>query len=833
MRKFLLFILVFVQTTYSQEYLKMIEDGSFKVSEIQEKAKTYFSVNGTGKGSGYKQYKRWEDRAIIFQDEEGYLITKKDIVTNIKDYNQAQNISLLKSNYGYRTTSETGLWESMGPDYYEQTSGFSPGVGRITSLVIPEDDENTLIVGSPSGGVWKSEDAGGSWNCISDDFFDMNVFSLTIDPQDSTTYYWGATIGAVYVSYDSGDSWQEHSDIGAGDVVRLLLNPNDSNIMFAATWRNGLHKTTDGGTNWEQITDDTFGYDFEYHPSDPNIIYAAGNGFHVSYDGGTTWNTSTEFESSPKLIAVTPAAPNVVYVVEMSTEIDGFGKLYKSIDSGNTFDVINEDGINYLGFNILGADTRSQAPRDMGITISTTDPNEVHLAGINTWRSLDGGETFTCSAHWLINNARRNDVGYVHSDVDDIYHINDKLYVVSDGGVFVAEDPAGDITFEYFTDLTTGMGIQQVKRMGISKTDPVKIVAGSQDNGSMAYVDNIWKSFYGNDGMDCFFDPEDQSIIYSSYQRGNFIKSSNGDTSSVVSKPESVGHWSTPFFGDENEGGVIYCAFTSVYKSSDYGVTWEAISEILDGSNMQQGAVSPSNNNYIAATSGSNLYLTTDGGTSWNNLSPTLSQISSIDFHPNEDETIAISVVDSEKVFITYDAGQNWEVVNTGLPSDFKAMKVAWEDNDKHGLYLGMSYGVYYISDELTEWQAFSNLLPNSIVNDLDVNDVDGYLYAGTWGRGVWRTPLYGSSLLSNELFVLEDQTTVYPNPTSDYLTIHFEETARAELRLFDASGNLKYVFKNKELKEYVFDVSKLDEGIYFLRINSELGELTKKIIVE
>ena len=135
----------------------------------------------------------------------------------------------------------------------------------------------------------------------------------------------------------------------------------------------------------------------------------------------------------------------------------------------------------------------------MGITVSPTDADEVHIAGINSWRSTDGGTSFSITSQWIPGVAASENIGYCHADIDDIEFVGNNLYVVSDGGIFVAENST-NVNSNYSRDLTTGMGIRQFYLMGISQTDPVIISAGSQDNGASIYrADGVWYDWLGAD----------------------------------------------------------------------------------------------------------------------------------------------------------------------------------------------------------------------------------------------------------------------------------------------------------------------------------------------
>ena len=135
----------------SQDYLEMMNSEEFTVQEIQNTAQAYFETKGTGRGTGYKSFKRWEYNAIRMQDENGFLKPSSFYYDELERYN-----SEINNSSRINRTSLVSNWEELGPAYWNQTSGWNPGVGRITSIAIDANNANHIIVGSPGGGVWKT-----------------------------------------------------------------------------------------------------------------------------------------------------------------------------------------------------------------------------------------------------------------------------------------------------------------------------------------------------------------------------------------------------------------------------------------------------------------------------------------------------------------------------------------------------------------------------------------------------------------------------------------------------------------------------------------------------
>ncbi|TAJ13849.1 T9SS C-terminal target domain-containing protein [Marinilabiliaceae bacterium JC017] len=825
----LLFTTLVCSLGLAQEYKEMINSGSYTLKEIQESAENYFTTRGKGKGTGYKQYKRWEYNALRMQDDQGRL---NDEHSYIKELNRLNN-DINKS--GLKSTQVTGNWKPIGPINYTASSGYSPGVGRITSIAVDKANHNNMIVGSETGGVWKTTDKGKTWVPLCDNFSNMKVYSLALDPTNSDTYYWGSDKGIIYKSTNAGASWiQLASAGGRGAVNRILIDPTNPSKMFATCEYSGIYKSVNGGNKWIKVTEDNRGIDVEFKPGDYNTIYATGSGFHKSTDGGNTWTTiNGTFNSDFKLIGVTPADASVVYVVEANGGL--FGGFYVSNNSGTSFTKKYHPRKNYFGYSTQADDKHGQAPRDMAIAVSPTNKNEVHIAGILTFRSINGGDTFKATSDWIPYNARYANIGYCHADVDDMVFYGNDLYVVSDGGVFIC-DHSTSVDPYYYRDLTFGMGIHQFYRIGISQTNPVVISGGAQDNGTSAFINGSWKNWIGADGMESFVDKNNPNIMYGTIQFGMLIKTENGANTNYAITPrdenysELSGNWVTPFEQDPIKKDRIYAGYNQVYKSDDGGESWEAISQKFP-ENLDHVKIAPSNNKIMYAAHGYDLYKTSTGSGTWDKITGFSGYINYIAINPNDPNIVAIATTSYDKVYITTDGGNTWQTKNSGLP-EFSALSLAWDKND-NGLYLGMNYGVYYINDNLSSWQLYNNLLPNVMINELEINYADNQLYAATYGRGVWRTPLYKDPALStNEVNATAD-IVVFPNPATSVITIQGKQLGEnTEVRLFDINGRLVYYKTETDLNNHTITTDTFDRGVYFLRINSSKGVYTEKIVI-
>ena len=811
-----------IQNNHAQEYLKMMESETYTVQEIIDNGEAYFAERDQGKGSGYVQFKRWEYNAKRLMNEAGYLPKTEAVLAEIENYNAYLNTS------SATRQSLTDNWEELGPQDWNATTSWNPGVGRITGIAIDQNNSDHMIVGANTGGVWKTIDGGDNWMPLGDYFSNLRVYSVTIHPANSNHYFFGSTNGLIYHSLDAGATWNLLGDMGSSSVNKILVHPTDPSIIFATSQNGGIRKSSDGGLNWVAAVTDSQGYDIEFKPNNPNVVYATGTNFHVSYNGGESFSTNVTFENAPKMIGVSPSDENVIYVLEASG--GSFGGIYKSVNAGFTFSELDHEGRNYFGYDTAGFDSGGQAPRDMDIAVNPEDANEVHIAGVLTWKSTDGGENFYCTSDWVPGNAENANIGYCHADVDLLLFNGTTLFAGTDGGIFKAEDTA-NVTAEYYEDLTAGLGIRQLYKIGITQTPEVIITAGSQDNGSSFYSEaEGWKDWIGADGMEGFIDKDNSSKMFGMIQFGGVYRTFNGgQTTSGISIP-SQGNWVTPFEQDPMLTDVIYIGLNRVYKSVASGNNWTAISQELGG-NLDQLKIANSNNLVIYTSRGGLLFKTVDGGaTDWFQLPSPGGSINSIAIHPTNPEKIAVATTSNSKVFVSEDGGLSWLNYKFNLPG-FSALALVWDNNGEDGLYLGMDYGIFYIDNTLNEWQPYSTNLPNVIINELEINSADGKIYAGTYGRGLWASP-YMPHLLNTTSLLNDTDVEIFPNPVKNSVTINFRKGAEADFRIYDQLGKLVRYQPNVYISQpHSIDISELNSGIYFIRINSDIGTITKRLI--
>ncbi|PLX00880.1 MAG: glycosyl hydrolase [Marinilabiliales bacterium] len=715
----------------------MMQDPAVNFYDVQREANAYFETIGTGKGTMYKIYKRWEYMNFDRTFPTGERPRQDHLWNEMKKFNAI---------HPPRSGRESN-WEEIGPRVWQENTGhWNPGIGRINVVAVDPNDPNTIYIGAPSGGCWKTTNEGETWEVLTDHLPVMGVSAIAIDYTDTDVIYIGTgdrdaadnySIG-VLKSTDGGQNWEttgmQHSIYQNLTVEKLLIHPDDPNIIYCAV-NNGLYRSYDGADSWEEILSGHID-DIEFKPGDPSTIYALTKKFYKSTDGGDSFTQITAglpANNGRAQIAVTNAEPDYVYFMCAGT--DGlFGGVYRSTNSGDSFE-LRADSPQMLGYSPTGNDNSSQSSYDLGLAVSHLNPEEVHLLGIITWRSLDGGVNWVATTEW---NFQNDPIGYTHCDMHWAHFEGGTLYVGSDGLVCKSEDSGNT-----WVDMTTGIGIRQFYRIGGSKNHPYKLIGGSQDNGTSVYTTDYWHEWLGADGMECLVDYSNENIVYGTIQFGNFYKSSNGGMNTVNINQPGSGDWVTPFVIHPTNPQTIFVGTNNGIRKTTNGMqSWTTISDFSN--TVRQMAISESNPDYIFASWGSTIKRTKDGGDSWSDVSDDLpaNAISYIAVHPSNPELIAVSLSgydEGEKIYISEDAGDTWTNYSLNLPN-IPANCLAFYDDPAESLYVGMDVGVYYIDNTLDEYETFWEGLPNVIVNELEINYQINKIRAATFGRGLWES---------------------------------------------------------------------------------------------
>jgi len=792
MKQFTLFSLLIFSliinsfSSNAQQWVEMMKDPNANFYETQAAFHAYWQNRPYERGKGYKQFKRWEQKMAPRVYPTGDVKMASNTYKNYKQWEDERAAAGIPK-------STNGTWTIVGPTG-KPTNG---GAGRVNFVRFDPTNSNTMWIGTPDGGLWKSTNGGTSWTTNTDQLTIIGCSDVAIDPTNTSVMYLatGDNDGSdtyssgVLKSTDGGATWNTTGlnwTASQGRTIgRLLIHPTNPQILMAFTSA-GIFRTTNGGTSWTNPTGTFACSDGEFKPGDPTTVYACGTSFKRSTDGGVTWTAvTTGLSGIGRLaMAVTEADPAYVYLLAARASDNGFLGLVRSTNSGAAFTtrMASTSSNNILGWD-NGADSGGQGWYDLAIAVSPTNAETVLTGGINIWKSTNGGTNFTKTSVWTASNST-----YVHADIHDLAFIpgnGTTILTGCDGGVFKSTN-----TGTAWTDLSSNLQIAQQYRISISTSNANLVLAGHQDNGSNLTTNGTtWAQKVGGDGMDCYVDRTTNTNMIASLYYGDYYRSTNGGTSfSDITDPTADGseEWVSAIHQDPTTSAIAYAGGRPrLYKCNNIwgSVSWTALGTPSGSGNITEFAIAPSNNQVIyTLKSGTNAVAkSTNGGTSFTAVStglptnaiPTWIAVSNTD--PNVAFVTYSGYVATAKIYKTTNGGTSWTNLSTGLPNVPVNCVVYHNGNSAgDGIYIGTDVGVYYRDNSMTTWVDFSAGLPNCSVTDLEIYYATGRLKAGTFGRGTWESDLYSNvptlpvaSFTANNQVVCAGQSVQFTNTST------------------------------------------------------------------
>jgi photosystem II stability/assembly factor-like uncharacterized protein len=676
-------------------------------------------------------------------------------------------------------------WRSIGP----LRGGRSKAVTGVAS------QPNVLYIGVCNGGVWKTEDYGRTWFPIFDNEPTGSIGALAVAPSDPNVIYAGSGEGlhrpdlsvgdGIYKSTDAGKTWTHLGLRDGQQIPRIAVDPHNPDRLFVAVLghpygpneERGVYRSEDGGKTFEKVfykDENTGASDVAIDPSNPDIVYAAlwearegpwenaawagtGGGIYKSTDGGRNWRQlllglGDVIQAN---IAIAPSNPRRLYASVANEKGTG---IYRSDDAGENWTRITDDP--RPATRIGGGDVSVPA-------VDPKDPDTVYSTSIVTWKSTDGGKTWTA-----LRGAPGGDdyqrmwINPEHPDI---------LLIAGDQGAIVTVN--GGKTWSSWYNQPTA----QMYHVNTDNAFPYRVCSGQQESGSACVASR------GNDGAITFRDwhpvgaeeygyavpdPLNPDLVYggkiSRYDRRT------GQVENVSPEPLRSRDFrvvrTAPIVFSPKDPHLLYFASNTLWVTADGGRAWKKISPDLTrktweipasvGKYSKSPTAQPTDRGVIYAVAPSPLdtariwagtddgliQTTADGGATWHNVTPPQlvpwAKVSILDAG-HFDALTAYAAINTIRlddmhphILRTHDGGKTWTEIVTGLPDD-APVDVVREDPLRKGLlFAGTERAVYVSFDDGGHWQSLRLNMPATSVRDLAIKDDD--LVAGTHGRGFW-----------------------------------------------------------------------------------------------
>ena len=518
----------------------------------------------------------------------------------------SQEITAQRKKKNTKTTSkEVSLdafkFRNVGPAFLS---------GRISDIVTHPDNENVWYVAVGSGGVWKTENAGTTWNPIFDDQSTYSTGCISLDPSNPSTVWVGSgeNVGGRHVAYgdgvykstDDGKSWNNMGLKNSEHISEIIVHPTNSDIVWVASqgplWskggERGLFKTVNGGTTWKQVLGNkewTGVTDIMLDPRDSNVLYAAtwdrhrtvaalmgggpGTAIYRSDDGGNNWkkleNGLPKSNMGKIGITISPQQPDVIYAaIELDRKQGG---VYRSSNRGESWTKMS---------NTVSGGTGPHYYQEL--YASPHEFDRLYLMNVRVLTSGDGGKTFNQLPE---RNKHSDNHAIVFKDDDPNY-----IMLGTDAGIYESFDNAK--TWRYIKNLP----LTQFYKVAVNNAEPFyHIFGGTQDNGSAGgpsasderegIANKHWYKTLFADGHQSATDPVYNNIVYAETQQGGLhrVDLTTGEQVSIQpqarkGEPHERFNWDAPILVSPHNPSRLYFASYRVWKSESRGDDWIPIS---------------------------------------------------------------------------------------------------------------------------------------------------------------------------------------------------------------------------------------------------------------
>jgi photosystem II stability/assembly factor-like uncharacterized protein len=683
-------------------------------------------------------------------------------------------------------------WQRLGPKFVG---------GRIEAIDAPRGRPEIIYVGVGAGGVWKTSNAGLTFDPIFEHESTFAIGALAVSQSDPETVWVGTGEAhlsgtsysgtGVFKSTDGGATWKNMGLENTAHIGKVVIDPSDADIVYVAAMgsmngkagERGIYKTTDGGETWRRVLfagDEVSLVDLVLDPTDNTRLLAAAwdrrrgrdsgqeSGVFRSADAGESWERLhgglLETEVGRVAVDASASEPGVFYALMVDHSPEGGGRqgvggiLYRSDDGGDTWHRTHEDYLpTYVGWDFCD------------VRVSPDNADEVYIGGFRLIVSRDGGKTFANGGETVLRLHPHRGTG-MHLDMHDIWidpENPERVLLGNDGGIYVSWDRAR--TWLHLNNLP----IAEFYRVHLDEGEPFRIWAGTQDNASLVGPSTArfanaepdeWEQVFldrwaGGDGFSTFPDPNDPTLIYYTQQQGNMKRARMGELEAekrirpVAEEGQSELRWAwdTPFFASTHAGPTrLYAAAQRVFVSDDLGDSWVAISPDLGAGPLLALSESALDSRRLVAGLGrGELHFTEDGGENWRLAAERLPEKTIRDVvtsvHDADRVYVTLSGVrdddDTSYVYVTHDFGRTWEAISGNLPGE-PVNTIAEDPITDDLLFVGTDLGVYASTNGGVDWVSLSSTLPTAPVVDLAVHGRSGKLVAVTHGLSAFLLPI-------------------------------------------------------------------------------------------
>jgi photosystem II stability/assembly factor-like uncharacterized protein len=679
-------------------------------------------------------------------------------------------------------------WRAIGPFRGGRTKAAAGAPAR----------PGLFYVGAVNGGVWRTDDYGRTWTPIFDDQPTASVGAIAVAPSNPDVIYVGSGEGlqrpdlstgdGIYKSMDGGRTWKHLGLRDGQQIPQITVDPKDPNRLFVAVLghpyganeQRGIFRSTDGGETFQRVLykdADTGGADVLIDPSDPRVVYATlwearqapwedgefsgpGSGLYKSTDGGTTWKPLTrglpdfERDGLGRIgLGIAPSRPSRLFAT-VETKQGGF--LYRSDDAGESWTRICDD-----------PRVVERADDFAEVKVDPVNPDVVYTASVVTWRSVDGGKSFTA-----FRGAPGGD-DYHRIFIDPVRPTT--ILLASDQGAIVTVN--GGATWSTWYNQSTA----QMFHVNADDAFPYRLCGGQQESGAACVLSRgpegavtvrDWQPAAVEEYGYAVPDPLDPDIVYGGrITRWDRRTRQVQDISPMPLRAPGYRVIRTqPVAFSPTDPRTLFFASNTVWKTRDGGRTWQQISPDLTRKSWeapgnvgkyrgteparpeQRGvvyALAPSPKDAAVLWAGTDdglIHRTRDGGKSWQDVTPRQlvpwAKVSILEAG-RFDAATAYAAINTLRlddlrphILRTRDGGQTWQEIVRGLPPG-GIVNVVREDPVRRGLlFCGTEQAVYVSFDDGEDWQQLRLNMPATSIRDLIVKGDD--LAVATHGRGFW-----------------------------------------------------------------------------------------------